>query len=197
MRFFHSLVLGVLLVALTTSATFARAAGDGTSGADHAQKKWQRMVDRLHLTPDQQTRLQPIVTAHQERLKAQREQTKAQMTAVLTPEQRARFEQLMAERKSRRQAQGQGSGTAAGTEGRGRDSKGKGLLRSLNLTDTQKTQLKQMRQESKAARNAEQQQFVAQVEAILTPEQRAQFEQMRAHRRDGGNTERPQERETP
>lgn len=99
--------------------------------------------ERLNLTAVQKAQMQTI-----------RSNTRNQIQAILTPEQKAK----LADAKQARQA-GQGQ----------RGPKG---WANLNLTEQQKTQMRQIRESSKE-----------QMLAILTPEQRQQMEEMRQNMR--------------
>lgn len=78
-------------------------------------------------------------------MRALRQKTKEQIMAVLTPSQRSQLASALQSGQSFRQA-----------------------MRSLNLTDAQKQQIRAIRESSRQQRLA-----------ILTPEQRAQLEQRR------------------
>ncbi len=102
---------------------------------------WQR----LNLTEAQKAQMQTI-----------KSNTRAQIEAILTPEQKA----TLAAAKEARQAQRQ-----AGQPGQGQ--RGPKGWANLNLTEQQKTQMRQIRESSKQ-----------QMLAILTPAQRQQVEEM-------------------
>ncbi|MDP5337921.1 MAG: P pilus assembly/Cpx signaling pathway, periplasmic inhibitor/zinc-resistance associated protein [Nodularia sp. (in: cyanobacteria)] len=107
---------------------------------------WQR----LNLTEAQKAQMQTI-----------RSNTRAQIEAILTPEQKA----TLAAAKEARQAQRQ-----AGQAGQGQ--RGPKGWANLNLTEQQKTQLRQIRESSQQ-----------QIQAVLTPEQRQQMQEMRQNMR--------------
>src|SRR5690242_162101 len=163
----------------------------------HDGQGLQRMAQQLNLTQDQQTKVQDIfkqqrsqaqairqntsLTPEQqkEQLKQLRESTHSQISAVLTPEQQAKMKEL----RGKGFHKGFGGGMAA-----------------LNLTPDQhskiqsifqqsRSQMQALRQDSsltsdqKRAKMQEiHQNTTAQINAILTPEQQQQFQQMRQHR---------------
>ncbi|MBW4446120.1 MAG: P pilus assembly/Cpx signaling pathway, periplasmic inhibitor/zinc-resistance associated protein [Spirirestis rafaelensis WJT71-NPBG6] len=106
------------------------------------------LFQRLGLSEQQKTQMQEI-----------RRNTRAQMEAILTPEQK---QQLQAAKQARqgqpRQQTGQGQ----------RPNKG---FASLNLTEEQKTKMREIKESQKN-----------QIEAILTPEQRQQLQQFQQNR---------------
>ncbi len=55
-------------------------------------------------------------------------------------------------------------------------------MRQLQLSDEQKTKMKDYWQSQREAMKQERQQIDAQIQATLTPEQRTQYEQMKSHR---------------
>jgi periplasmic protein CpxP/Spy len=89
-----------------------------------------------------------LTEAQKTQMKALREEGRIEMERILTPEQQAKLK-------------------AAKAEGKRGDRRG--VMKSLNLTETQKTALK-------AFRAKQQQRF----EAILTPDQKAKLEQKRS-----------------
>ena len=95
-------------------------------------------MQRLNLTEAQKAQMQTIKT-----------NTRSQMEAILTPEQKA----TLAAAKEARQGQGR---------------RGKKGWANLNLTEQQKTQMRQIRETSKE-----------QMLAVLTPAQRQQMQEMR------------------
>lgn len=181
-----SLALTALaLVALMATAALANKHADDPRG-DRAQKLWQRAVERLQLTPEQQARLQPIFDAHLEQVKAQHKTARARFEAVLTPAQKEKMQQMVAERRAERQKDGEYPKGGESRKGNGSAAKrgegAKAMFATLGLTDAQKADLKRIRGENLAEMKAQRQQFVAQVEAVLTPTQKTQFEEMRSRR---------------
>jgi Spy/CpxP family protein refolding chaperone len=91
-----------------------------------------------------------LTDAQKEQIKQIKNSTRTQIEAVLTPEQRAKLQ-------AAKQAAGQGQ-----------RQRGKEVWQSLNLTDAQKAQIRQIKETSQQ-----------QIEAVLTPEQRAKLQQIR------------------
>lgn len=91
-----------------------------------------------------------LTDTQKQQLKTIRQNTRQQIQSVLTEEQRTKLE-------------------SAGQSGQSSDRKA--VMKSLNLTDTQKQQMRDIRKKSQE-----------QVLAILTPEQRSKFEQMHSQR---------------
>jgi periplasmic protein CpxP/Spy len=105
--------------------------------------------ERLGLSEQQKTQIQEI-----------RRNTRAQMEAILTPEQKQQLQAAKQERQGQpRQQTGQGQ----------RPKKG---FASLNLSEEQKTKMREIRESEKN-----------QIQAILTPEQRQQLQQFQENRR--------------
>ncbi len=154
-----SLIAGTL--ALTLIATPFAVQAEQNPSSPQPGKEWQKkgQFKKLNLTPEQKAKMKEIGRS-----------TRAQIEAVLTPEQKTKLQAAMAERKAQHQAQRQ--------EGRGK--KGN-IFTSLNLTETQKNQIKQIRESSKQQR-----------QAVLTPEQQAQMKQMRENMRSRRQQDKPQ-----
>jgi Spy/CpxP family protein refolding chaperone len=76
----------------------ARAQGMGPGAnwgnGDWVQNRLDRMAMRLNLSPEQKTRLEPILRQRQELRTAQQAAMRQDIAAILTPEQRAQFEQV-------------------------------------------------------------------------------------------------------
>jgi periplasmic protein CpxP/Spy len=93
--------------------------------------------------------------------------TRAQIEALLTPEQKEKLQAAMQARQAQRQAGQRQAGQRPRKD-----------FADLNLTDAQKTQMRQIRESSKK-----------QMQAILTPEQQEKFKQfeenMRQRRHQG------------
>lgn len=106
----------------------------------------------LNLTSEQKAKMKEIQT-----------NTRAQIDAILTTEQKNQLKTAMEKRKAQRQQGPQGQEQRR--EGRGK--KGD-IFASLNLTETQKKQIKQIKESSKQ-----------QINAVLTPQQQAQMQQRR------------------
>ncbi|MTJ07324.1 MULTISPECIES: Spy/CpxP family protein refolding chaperone [unclassified Anabaena] len=157
-----SLIAGTL--ALTLTATPFAVQAQQNPSSPQPGKEWQKkgQFQKLNLTPEQKAKMQEIGRS-----------TRAQMEAVLTPEQKAKLTAAMAERKAQRQ-QGQG-------QRQGRRGKKGNLFASLNLTEAQKNQMRQIKESSKQ-----------QMQAVLTPEQQAQMKQMREDMRSRRQQNKPQ-----
>jgi periplasmic protein CpxP/Spy len=95
--------------------------------------------------------------AQKVQMKQIKDDSKAAIANVLTPEQKAQWQSLK----------------------QGGQKKGVGGMKALNLSEAQKTQIKQIRDSARQR-----------MEAILTPEQRAQFQQKRQNKmRSQGRTQ--------
>ncbi|MBS9389224.1 MAG: P pilus assembly/Cpx signaling pathway, periplasmic inhibitor/zinc-resistance associated protein [Dolichospermum sp. WA123] len=161
-----SLIAGTL--ALTLIATPFAVQAEQNPSSPQPGKEWQKkgQFQKLNLTPEQKAKMKEIGRS-----------TRAQIEAVLTPEQKTKLQAAMAERKAQRQAQRQ-QGQGERQERRGK--KGD-IFASLNLTETQKNQIKQIRESSKQ-----------QMQAVLTPEQQAKMKQMRENMRSRRQQDKPQ-----
>ncbi len=95
----------------------ARAQGMGPKpswgNGDWAQNRLDRMAMRLNLSPDQKAHLEPILRQRQELRAAQQAAMRQEIAAILTPEQRAQFEQ-MGPGQGRRMGRGMGYGGGPG-----------------------------------------------------------------------------------
>ncbi len=142
--------------ALTLTATPFVAQAQPTSpnrqpGKEFAQKgPWQK----LGLTDEQKAKMQEI-----------RRNARAEMEKVLTAEQKEQLKAAMQERINQR-SQGEGR-----MEGRGRGKKNNPFA-ALNLTEAQKTRMREIKESSKQ-----------QMEAVLTPAQQEQLKQMQENRK--------------
>ncbi|MBH8555113.1 P pilus assembly/Cpx signaling pathway, periplasmic inhibitor/zinc-resistance associated protein [Nostocaceae cyanobacterium CENA357] len=140
-----SLIAGAIALTLTAIPFTVKAQTGSSSPLIVAQtpKKERGFWQSLELTDTQKAQMQSI-----------RNDTRAKMEAILTPEQKAK----LAAAKAQRQA-GQGQ----------RSRKGWG---ELNLTEAQKTQMRQIKESSKQ-----------QMQAILTPEQQAKLKELQENMR--------------
>lgn len=139
-----SVLAGAIALTVTAIPFAAQAQMRSSSPLQMAQtaKKggaWQR----LNLTEAQKSQMQTIKT-----------NTRAQMEAILTPEQKAT---LAAAKQAGQQ---------------GQQGQGKRGWANLNLTEQQKTQMRQVKESSQQ-----------QMQAVLTPEQRQQMQEMRQNMR--------------
>lgn len=93
----------------------ARAQGMGPwsnwGNGDWVQNRLDRMALRLNLSPEQKARLEPILRQRQELRMAQQASMRQDIAAILTPEQRAQFEQMG---PGRGRGMGRGMGYGAG-----------------------------------------------------------------------------------
>ncbi|WP_392533505.1 Spy/CpxP family protein refolding chaperone [Nostoc sp. C117] len=143
-----SLVAGAIALTLTATsfAVVAQTASPSPVLLAQTPQKERGPWKDLGLTDTQKSQMEAIHKA-----------SRAKFEEVLTPEQKAKLQAAMEARKAQRQA---GQGQPGQHRGRG---KGFG---DLNLTEAQKTQMRQIRESEKQ-----------QIQAILTPEQRQKLEQ--------------------
>lgn len=93
---------GALLAAGTTFAQQAgpcpwgqgMGRGGWNDGGDRTASQLERMAWRLNLTQEQKAKLEPILRQRDEMRATQRQAMRQEIAAVLTPEQRAQFEQM-------------------------------------------------------------------------------------------------------
>jgi len=177
----------------------------GMRGGRHRGGHMQmRALHQLNLTDQQREQVRGLMTRHAESTRAQRaelrrlraqarsgnaeaetrarafreelrrssEQLHTELTTILTAEQRTQLEQL---RQQHRQM------------GEGRRERGERGMRGgfggLNLTEAQQQQIAQIRQRYAADLQSRREAMRAEIQAVLTPEQRAQLEQRRAEHR--------------
>ena len=161
-----SLIAGTL--ALTLIATPFAVQAEQNSSSPQAGQEWQKEspAKKLNLTPEQKAKIKEI-----------RSNTRTQIEAVLTPEQKTKLQAAMAEHKAQRQAQRQ-QGQEQRREGRGKRGD---IFASLGLSTEQKAKMKEIRELSKQ-----------QMDAVLTPEQKAQIKQMRENMRSRRQQNKPQ-----
>ncbi len=146
-----SLIAGAIALTLTTIPFAVQAETASSSPLLLAQtpKKERGPWQELGLTDAQKNQIQAI-----------HRNTRAQMEGILTPEQKAKLEAAKQARQAQRQA---GQGQRQPGERRGSRNK----FAELNLTEQQKTQMRQIRESSKQ-----------QIQAVLTPEQQAKLKQL-------------------
>lgn len=164
-----SLVAGAIALTLTATSFTVDAQTASPSPvllAQSPQKERGPWKD-LNLTDAQKNQIQAI-----------RRDSRTKMEAVFTPEQKAKLEAAKQARRAEwqaRKAQGQ-TGQRQPGQHHGRR---KGDFADLNLSEIQKTQIRQIRESEKQ-----------QIQAVLTPEQRQKIEQFRQNapsRRQQGN----------
>ncbi|MEH2339436.1 Spy/CpxP family protein refolding chaperone [Nostoc sp.] len=166
-----SLVAGAIALTLTATsfAVDAQTASPSPVLLAQSPQKERGPWKDLNLTDTQKTQIQAI-----------RRDSRTKMEAVFTPEQKAKLEAAKQARRAEwqaRKAQGQtGQGQRQPGQHHGR---GKGDFADLNLSEIQKSQIRQIRESEKQ-----------QIQAVLTPEQRQKMEQFRQNapsRRQQGN----------
>ncbi|MCC5605350.1 P pilus assembly/Cpx signaling pathway, periplasmic inhibitor/zinc-resistance associated protein [Nostoc sp. CHAB 5834] len=157
-----SLLTGAIALTLTATSFAVNAQTASPSPVLLAQtpQKERGPWKELGLTDAQKTQIQAI-----------KRDSRTKMEAVFTPEQKAQLEAAKQARQAQRQA-GQGQSQSG-------QRRGKGGYADLNLSEAQKTQIRQIRESEKQ-----------QIQAVLTPEQRQKIEQFRQNapsRRQQGN----------
>ncbi|MEH2283237.1 MAG: P pilus assembly/Cpx signaling pathway, periplasmic inhibitor/zinc-resistance associated protein [Nostoc sp.] len=166
-----SLVAGAIALTLTATsfAVHAQTASPSPVLLAQTPQKERGTWKELGLTDAQKTQIQTI-----------RRDSRTKFEAVLTPEQKAKLEAAKQAHRAEwqaRKAQGQtGQGQRQPGEHHGRK---KGDFADLNLSESQKTQIRQIRESEKQ-----------QIQAVFTPEQRQKLEQFRQNapsRRQQGN----------
>ncbi|MBD2345337.1 Spy/CpxP family protein refolding chaperone [Anabaena subtropica] len=149
-----SLLAGVFALTLTATPFAVQAQSASSSPFLVAQSAKRGPWEALGLSNEQKTRIQQIMS-----------NSRAQMEAVFTPEQKAK---MAAARQARQAQRQQGQRPQAGQRGQ----RGGKNFAELNLTEEQKTRMRTIRQTSQQ-----------QIEAVLTPEQRTKLQEMKANRR--------------
>ncbi|HYX14083.1 MAG TPA: P pilus assembly/Cpx signaling pathway, periplasmic inhibitor/zinc-resistance associated protein [Nostoc sp.] len=157
-----SLLAGAIALTLTATSFAVNAQTASPSPVLLAQtpQKEKGPWKELGLTDAQKTQIQAI-----------KRDSRTKMEAVFTPEQKAKLEAAKQARQAQRQA-GQDQRQPGQRQGK------RGYA-DLNLTEAQKTQIRQIRESEKQ-----------QIQAVLTPEQRQKIEQFRQNapsRRQQGN----------
>ncbi len=90
-----TIVAGALAVSLF-------AAGIVAANFEHKREnRLERMAENLNLTADQQTKIRAIFDEKHSKMKALHEESHKKVLAVLTPEQKEKFEKQREERKKR------------------------------------------------------------------------------------------------
>ncbi|MBN3883355.1 MAG: P pilus assembly/Cpx signaling pathway, periplasmic inhibitor/zinc-resistance associated protein [Nostoc sp. JL34] len=166
-----SLVAGAIALTLTATSFAVHAQTASLSPVLLAQtpQKERGPWKELNLTDAQKSQIQAI-----------RRDSRTKFDAVLTPEQKAKLEAAKQARQAERQARKAQGQTGQGQRQPGQHHGGrKGNFADLNLTEAQKTQMRQIRESEKQ-----------QIQAVFTPEQRQKLEQFRQNapsRRQQGN----------
>ncbi|QLE54718.1 Spy/CpxP family protein refolding chaperone [Nostoc sp. TCL26-01] len=153
-----SLLAGAIALTLTTTTTSLAMPmlANASSPQLIAQAEKKGPWESLGLTDDQKAKIKEI-----------QRNTRTQMQAVFTPEQKAKLE---AARQARQQGQRPPVGERPGKK-----------FADLNLTDDQKAKLRAIRESSQK-----------QIEALLTPEQRTKLQELKANARQRWQQRRQQ-----
>lgn len=136
-----------------------------------------RMLEHLDLTDEQREQLKEL----RETMATMREEQRESMMKILTDEQQATLKEMRGKR-----------GKFFGRRGWGAKDRhdmrrgGKGAFSRLDLTDEQKEQLKELRQEHRAEISATRQKHRTALESVLTDEQRAKLGEMKDEAFYGG-----------
>jgi protein CpxP len=152
-----SIIAGTFALALTATPFIAHAQTNTSQPQPRQEWKQKGPFAQLNLTPDQKTQIKQI-----------HESTRTKIEGVLTAEQKATLAKAKEEHKAKRQARRNDNQKVQG-EGKGKH-KG-GPFAELGLTADQKSQIKQIRESEKA-----------QIDAILTPDQKTKLQQFKDNR---------------
>jgi len=145
-----SVLVGALALTLTATPFAVQAQTNSASAQVVAQARRRGPWDTLGLSDQQKARIQQIMR-----------NSRAQVEAVFTPEQKAKLEAARQARQAQRQ---QGQRPQAG--------EGRKIYAELNLTEEQKTRIRSIRESSRK-----------QIESVLTAEQRAKLQELEANAR--------------
>ncbi|NDW17355.1 hypothetical protein D0T53_00305 [Dysgonomonas sp. 216] len=198
------LLLLIFILAGISSASFA-----GVSQQERKQRQRNdNMTKELNLTEEQQKKIDALRTDFRDKAKkinddkklndsdrktkrnAIREEHQKAIKEVLTPEQQEKWEKMRKDRPSNRKMR---DGDAKKNKESGqRMNRGKGKMQAqhraskprmdLNLTETQKNSIKELREEYKIKRKALASERQIKIDQILTPEQKAKREEFRKQR---------------
>ncbi len=103
----RSLIIAVFaLTALSGVAAFAHEGHDGKGWDPKAYTE--KLTKELNLTPDQAVKIQAITAQHQEKSKAAMDEKHAAINAVLTPEQKTKYDAIKEEHKKEKEEKWQG-----------------------------------------------------------------------------------------
>lgn len=175
-----TMMLGTLPVLADDSETcpMGRRGGPGMGG--HAPLgPMGRVADALELTDEQKAEIRAIMD---EEMPAAREKVEARVNGVLTAEQQEKLAALKAERPER-----PGKGRKHGMRGPGGHAPGgpgarlERMADALELTDDQKSQMREILDRAREEHRAEMQE---KIDSVLTPEQQARAEELREQRRE-------------
>jgi periplasmic protein CpxP/Spy len=156
-----ALMAGAVLLTAPLMTNMATA----QNGGDVPGPRMEKLAKKLNLSEDQRSQLNGIRT-----------RTATKIRAILTPEQQAKFDAAKAEQQKRREAMKANGGRRS----EGDEPNPQGVLRSLNLTDSQKAQMKEIQAAAKA-----------EMDGVLTASQKAQLEQLKQQRQGRRGLRRP------
>ena len=128
----------------------------------HGAKMMEKMSSELNLTSEQQAQIKTIFESHKDNFKQLREQ----MKSTFTEEQRQAMKEA---RKNRRGAK----------DGRPSKEERAQKMAELGISEGQRAQMQSLRQQMKQERE----QIKTEIMAVLTPDQQAKFEEMKAQRK--------------
>jgi Spy/CpxP family protein refolding chaperone len=196
------ITLTLTSVAIAQPGQHARGAGGagfgrGGFGDVPTSKVVEMMTQRLDLTPEQKTQVEQIVDRtrgavkqHSDAIRTEMEKSRDEILAVLTPEQKEKFKE---ERQQLMQGLGgfladRGPELKEAATGAGDEIRLRIAMQSLDLTQEQRTKLKEVSEkfrEQRKALDAQSQpklqelrkQIKSEIDTILTAEQREQLEQ--------------------
>lgn len=145
-----AIALGISLVAATGAAWSGHPGAPG----GRAEENFDRMVEALKLTPEQQTQVRTILQEQRAEIDRLRAQTRQRIDAVLTDAQRA-------QRTSRMQ--------------QGLDRRMERMTQRLKLSADQSTRIRAIFMERQSNPDLAREDIKERIAAVLTPEQRKQF----------------------
>jgi Spy/CpxP family protein refolding chaperone len=145
---------------LLTGPALAERGQRGQRGFD-PEKMLEKMSTHLDLTTEQQAQVKAILESH----KPQFEQLRDQMRSTLTEEQRANLKEMRKNRK-------------AGGERPSKEER-RAKLAEMGVSEEQMQQMRSVREQMKAERKL----VKNEISAVLTPEQQAKLEELRAKRK--------------
>jgi hypothetical protein len=135
------------------------------------EERLARLTARLELTPDQVPQVKALLEQEEAQKKALMESFMTKMKAVMTPEQRARMEQLRSERENARKEAAREDHDRAPAHPRP----------DFGFTPQQQIQMESLHLQQIHLMKADQETFLARMSAILTPLQERAFEQELDH----------------
>jgi periplasmic protein CpxP/Spy len=157
------IAIAVCLAALTGAAALAGPlshTGDPAQGMD---RRLERMTQELKLTADQQTQIRALIDEQHTAIERLRQETRKRIDALLTDAQRTERDRLVERRLDRRVDR---------------------LAERLDLTDEQSDKIRAILKEGHDNPEANRGELRERVAAVLTPEQRKEFETMRERHGD-------------